>query len=149
MFIYINGFVTEQRVTAQWRFAVSDLDFLRPSLVWLRITLIYCRDAWRLRPEDQGGSSRVRKTARNHGRGGAAIMIWGGWECMAAEELAIKREGGKFWSEIFGSCRGESCLWRRIEGRLCQWIPELCRKRSRSILWELDWSSYRLFPLRQ
>jgi hypothetical protein len=28
-------------------------------------------------------------------------MIWGGWECMAAEELAIKREGGKFWRQIF------------------------------------------------
>jgi len=41
--------------------------FLQPSLVWLRITLIYCWNAWQLLLEDQGGSSRMRKTARNYG----------------------------------------------------------------------------------
>jgi len=34
-------------------------------------------------------------------RGGAAIMIGGGWECMAARELAIQRLGGKFWGGRF------------------------------------------------
>ncbi len=57
-------------------------------------------------------------------RGGAAIMIWGGWECMATEELAIKRLGGKFWSGRFSEFEGESCrggsseeslLWRRTK----------------------------------
>jgi hypothetical protein len=42
-------------------------------------------------------------------RGGAAIMIWGGWECMATEELAIQRLGGKLWSGIFSELEGESC----------------------------------------
>jgi hypothetical protein len=96
--------------------------FLRPSLVWLRITLIYCRDAWRLRLEDQRGSSHVRKTAWNYGRGGAAIMIWGGWEHMAAEELEIKR-GGKFWRQIFGSCIGESLLGRKTKADCARGFP--------------------------
>jgi len=92
--------------------------FLWPSLGWLRINLIYCRNAWRLLLEDQGGSSRVRKTARNCGWGCAEIMIWGGWECMAAKELAIQRLGGKFWSGRFSEWKGESCKGGPSEGSL-------------------------------
>jgi hypothetical protein len=55
-------------------------------------------------------------------RGGAAVMIWGGWECITAEELAIKRLGGKFWvADCWGkkeSCKGSGEVFLE---RACCW----------------------------
>jgi hypothetical protein len=60
---------------------------------------------------------------------GAAIMIWGGWECMEAEELAIKRLGGKFWKADFGSWKERAAeeVWVQracCEGGRRQIVPE-------------------------
>jgi hypothetical protein len=62
-------------------------------------------------------------------RGGAAIMIWGGWECMEAEELAIKQLGGKFWKADFGSWKERAAEEVRVqracwEGGQRQIVPE-------------------------
>jgi hypothetical protein len=63
----------------------------------------------------------VRKTERNYGRRSAAIMIRGGWECIVAEELAIKKrrqvlEKGGFW----GASKERVCCERGQR----QMVPE-------------------------
>jgi hypothetical protein len=105
---------------------------------WLRITLIYCRNAWRLLLEDQEAH---RVWGRRRGimvRGGAAIMIWGGWECMttmgvgwngvAEDSRSFRRKLTKFWEAICGGAEKTGALLGqqvRMWGWECEWW-EVC-----------------------
>ncbi len=121
---YLRVAVTEQRVTAQWSYAISDPDFCDHH--WFGYALLSFTAGM------HGGYFwRIKKAHRVWGRrrgimdrGGVAIMIWDDWECMAAEELAIQRLRGKFWSGGFLGLEGEnyrggpseeSLLWRRTK----------------------------------
>ncbi len=85
--------------------------FLRPSLVWLCITLIYCRDAWRLLLEDQGGSLRVKKTARNCG--------WG--RCCNYDLRRLGMHGG-------GGAGNSKARRKVLERQILEWEGESYRK---------------------
>jgi hypothetical protein len=103
------------------------LIFATISGFWLRITLIYCRDAWRLFLEDPGGSSCVRKTTQNYGLGRCCnydlkrLRVHGdsgsriernGWDLQS-----LMRKLMKFWEAI---CRGAE----KTNGHSCKWELE-------------------------
>ncbi len=92
-------------------------------------TLIYCRKAWRLLLEDQGGSSRVRKTTRNYGlrrccnydlrrwkahggRGASnseAREKFGAQQIVGAAKEIVAEEVGRFWREYVVGEEGRLC----------------------------------------